>query len=489
MLRHRTLILIEMPKDTVDMQSATRPAAVAGAFYPCDAQELRGVLARHLASADAAGVGGADRPPKLLVVPHAGYVYSGGVAAMAYAPLARWRGRITRIVLLGPVHRVAVQGLAAPTVSAFETPLGSVPVDLDALASLRGLRQVVWSDLPHAQEHSLEVQLPFMQSVLGGGFTLVPLAVGRASPAEVADVVERLWGSDETLIVISSDLSHYLPYAQARARDSATVQRILQFASDLRGEEACGAAPLNGALQVARRHGLVPRLLGLRNSADAPGMSRADRGRVVGYGAIAFDHGPEAVGDDDEALGRSLVTTARQTIAQALGLQASLAEATADHPALRRLGATFVTLHGANGQLRGCVGRLEATRLLVDDVRANALAAAFDDGRFAPLRAHEWPGLQVEVSLLDPAEPLHARSEAEAVAALRPGIDGVVFEWRGARATLLPQVWRQLPDAADFIAALKRKAGLAAGFWSTDVRLSRYRVRSFVHADSWRMAV
>ncbi|MFI4931067.1 MAG: AmmeMemoRadiSam system protein B, partial [Burkholderiales bacterium] len=388
------------------MQSATRPAAVAGTFYPSDPDQLRGAVVRLLAAADASAAGGADRPPKVLVAPHAGYVYSGDVAALAYAPLARWRGRITRIVLLGPVHRVAVQGLAAPTVTAFETPLGRVPLDRDALAGLRGLRQVVWTDVPHVQEHSLEVQLPFLQSVLGGGFTLVPLAVGQASPPEVAEVLERLWGGDETLIVISSDLSHYLPYAQAQARDHSTVQRILQFATDLRGEEACGAAPLNGALLLAHRHGLAPRLLGLRNSADAAGMSRADRDRVVGYGAIAFDHGPTAVGkDDDDALGRSLVTTARQTIARALGLNASLAEATADHPALRRPGATFVTLHSADGQLRGCVGRLEATRLLVDDVRANALAAAFEDSRFAPLRAHEWPGLQVEVSLLDPAEP------------------------------------------------------------------------------------
>ncbi len=465
------------------MQPAIRPAAVAGTFYPRDPDKLRAAVSRHLAAADAAAADGADRPPKLLVAPHAGYVYSGDVAALAYAPLARWRGRITRIVLLGPVHRVAVQGLAAPTVNAFETPLGVVPLDSGALHSLGDLRQVAWSDVPHVDEHSLEVQLPFLQSVLGGGFTLVPLAVGHASPADVAEVLERLWGGDETLIVISSDLSHYLPYVQAQARDHATVQRILQFSNDLRGEEACGAAPLNGALQVARRHGLVPRLLGLRNSADAAGTSRADRDRVVGYGAIAFDHGPEAVGENDDALGHSLVSTARQTIARALGVPASLAEAVADHPALRRPGATFVTLHGANGQLRGCVGQLEATRSLGDDVRANALAAAFNDPRFAPLRASEWPCLQVEVSLLDPAEPLPVRSEAEAVAALRPGIDGVVFEWRGVRATLLPQVWRQLPHAADFIAALKRKAGVAAGSWPAGIRLSRYRVRCFADPE------
>ncbi len=462
-----------------------RPAAVAGSFYPADAQALREALAGHLASVPplpAAAEGG--RPPKLLVVPHAGYVYSGDVAALAYAPLARWRGRISRVVLLGPVHRVAVQGLAAPTVGAFETPLGRVPLDLDALASLGNLRQVVWTDLPHTHEHSLEVQLPFLQSALGGGFTLVPLAVGRASPTDVAEVLERLWGGDETLIVISSDLSHYLPYAEARARDEATVQRILDFATDLRGDEACGAAPLNGALLVAQRQGLAPRLLGLRNSGDAAGPARGGRDRVVGYGAIAFDpsSAPAETADVDEhddTLGPTLLAMARHAIAQALGLPASHADDLPDHPALRRPGATFVTLHDAEGGLRGCVGRLEACRALGDDVRANAHAAAFKDHRFAPLRAHEWHGLRVEVSLLEPPEPLAARDEAEAVAALRPGIDGVIFEWRGARATFLPQVWEQLPHGAGFMAALKRKAGLPADFWHAEVRLSRYRVRSF----------
>src|SRR5450755_808265 len=289
--------------------TAIRPAAVAGTFYPVEPQDLRDALAGHLASASVSVAAEADRPPKLLVAPHAGYVYSGDVAATAYAPLARWRGRITRVVVLGPVHRVPVRGLAAPTVSAFETPLGHVPLDPGALAPLDNLRQVVWTDLPHAQEHSLEVQLPFLQTVLGDSFTLVPLAVGHASPVEVAEVLERLWGGDETLIVISSDLSHYLPYAEAQARDRATVQRILHFATDLTGEEACGAAPLNGALLVARRRGMAPRLLGLRNSTDVAGMTRGDRDRVVGYGSIAFDGAARSVGDSDDgdALGRALV--------------------------------------------------------------------------------------------------------------------------------------------------------------------------------------
>ncbi len=477
--------------------TAVRAAAVAGSFYPGSASALRHALAGHLAAAGqglaavpAAGDRGAvagDRPPKLLVVPHAGYVYSGDVAAMAYAPLARWRGRIRRVVLLGPVHRVAVRGLAAPSVDAFETPLGRVPLDRAALDSLRDLPQVVRSDPAHAHEHSLEVQLPFLQTVLGDGFTLVPLAVGQADPQQVGQVLERLWGGDETLIVISSDLSHYLSDAQARVRDQATVQRILHFATDLRGEEACGAAPLNGALQVAQRRGLAPRLLGLRNSADATGLARVDRDRVVGYGAIAFDPPPAGAGDgaddeDEAALGRALLGTARRAIAHALGLPHP--DPILHHPALARPGASFVSLHALDGSLRGCVGRLEAVRLLGEDVHANARAAAFEDHRFDPLRAVEWAGLAIEVSVLDVAQPLAAATEAEALKALRPGIDGVILEWRGRRATFLPQVWQQLPAARDFFGALKRKAGLAADFWSAEMRLSRYRVRSFADPAS-----
>lgn len=463
-----------------------RTAAVAGTFYPDQPEALRAAIAGHLGRADAAPP--RAHPPKVLVVPHAGYVYSGDVAGLGYAELAPWRGHIRRVVLLGPVHRVPVRGLAASSADAFETPLGNVPVDTAALARLADLPQVVREDRAHAMEHSLEVQLPFLQAVLGDGWTLVPFAVGDATPDEVAQVIERLWGGDETVVVISSDLSHYLPYAQAQRRDQATVQRVLACATDLQGDEACGAVPLNGALQLARRKGLVPRLLGLRNSADAR-EGGAGRDRVVGYGAIAFDlrdddsaSGPGNASTEpgDAALGHALLAHARRAIAEALDLPMG-AEPPA-HPALSRPGATFVTLHDRHGDLRGCVGRLEASRPLIDDVQANAVAAAFNDSRFPPLRADEWPGLRVEVSLLDAAQPMSFASEADALAQLRPGVDGVILECGGARATFLPQVWEQLPDARGFMSALKRKAGLPVDFWSSGVRLSRYRVRKFVEA-------
>jgi AmmeMemoRadiSam system protein B len=256
-----------------------RPAAVAGMFYPGTAHALTNEVRVMLA-----GVGVAPGPaPKALIVPHAGYVYSGPVAASAYACLAPLRETIRRVVLLGPTHRVAVRGLAVSSASAFDTPLGSVAVDAALRDAALQLPQVQCSDEAHALEHSLEVQLPFLQSVLDE-FTLLPLAVGLASDADVAEVLEYVWGGAETLIVISSDLSHYHRYAEAQRLDNATARQILSLDELADHEQACGATPINGLLRCARRHGLQARLLDLRNSGDTAG----DHSRVVGYAAFAF---------------------------------------------------------------------------------------------------------------------------------------------------------------------------------------------------------
>jgi MEMO1 family protein len=258
----------------------TRPPAVAGLFYPADPAELSaGVRALLEAGQAASGA----RLPKALIVPHAGYVYSGPVAAMAYARVRPLAGRITRVVLLGPVHRVPVQGLALPQSTRFATPLGEIPLDTEAMARLSGLPQVVISERAHAREHSLEVHLPFLQSVLGS-FRLLPLAVGDATPEQVAEVLEQVWGGPETLVVISSDLSHFLPYREAQRTDRATVQHVLALTPDLDHQAACGATPVNGLLEFAGRHPLQAELIDLRNSGDTAG----DRARVVGYASIAF---------------------------------------------------------------------------------------------------------------------------------------------------------------------------------------------------------
>lgn len=265
-----------------------REAAVAGAFYPGEGPALaRAVGALLDAARPEATTPGP--PPKALIVPHAGYVYSGSTAARAYALLRPWHGQIHRVVLLGPVHRVPVRGLALPDAQAFATPLGEVPVDPAAGRLLAAQPQVVVSPVAHALEHSLEVQLPFLQAVLDD-FSLVPLAVGDATPQAVAEVLDALWGGDDTLIVVSSDLSHYLGYAQSRRVDQASVQDMLALRPVLDHHQACGATPVNGLLLAARRHRLQPRLLGLCNSGDTEGS----RDRVVGYAALSFTEAPHA---------------------------------------------------------------------------------------------------------------------------------------------------------------------------------------------------
>jgi AmmeMemoRadiSam system protein B len=264
----------------------TRAAAVAGLFYPGEAD----VLAREVQMLLAAAVQPKSPvgTPKALIVPHAGYIYSGPVAATAYAQLRPLRNIIQRVVLLGPVHRVPVRGLAVPGTRAFETPLGRIPIDREAVSRILPLGQVTTSTAAHALEHSIEVQLPFLQQVLGD-FQLVPLAVGDTTPEAVAEVIEILWGGPETLFVVSSDLSHYLPYQSAQQIDNSTCAAINRLHALDSHEQACGATPVNGLLLAARHHHLTPHLLDLRNSGDTAG----DRNRVVGYAAFAFTEDPE----------------------------------------------------------------------------------------------------------------------------------------------------------------------------------------------------
>lgn len=265
-----------------------RPTAVAGSFYPGQST----TLAANIVALLKAAASPVELPaPKALIVPHAGYIYSGAIAARAYALLQSAAKRITRVLLLGPSHRVALRGMALPDTDFFETPLGTVEIDTGAVRAVRILPQVTTSVNAHASEHSLEVQLPFLQSVLKK-FTLLPLVVGDATPDEVAAVLEQVWGGPETLIVISTDLSHYLCYRDAREIDDRTVRSILALDdTSLDHAQACGATPINGFLLAARRHGLRAQLIDLRNSGDTAGS----RDRVVGYAAIAFHE----ISDDD----------------------------------------------------------------------------------------------------------------------------------------------------------------------------------------------
>jgi AmmeMemoRadiSam system protein B len=260
--------------------ASIRQPAVAGTFYPGDAAALKQAVRTFLDGADGDGAG----PPSAIIAPHAGYVYSGAIAAGAYARLLPLRGTITRVVLMGPAHRVAFDGLAASSADAFATPLGRVPVDTEAVAAALALPQVQVLDAAHDQEHSLEVHLPFLQSVLED-FSLVPLVVGNATTKDVAEVMGLLWTAPETLLVVSSDLSHYQDYETARKMDTATSAAIEALDVTAIGyDDACGRVPVNGLLALARQRGLQVETVDLRNSGDTAGP----RDHVVGYGAWVF---------------------------------------------------------------------------------------------------------------------------------------------------------------------------------------------------------
>jgi AmmeMemoRadiSam system protein B len=260
--------------------TSVRNPAVAGLFYPDNPRELHALVSGYLAAVPASGV-----VPKAIIAPHAGYIYSGPIAASAYARIKPARGRISRVVLLGPAHRVGFHGLALSGADCFQTPLGRVTVDQEAVKKISHLPQVHVMDAAHTQEHSLEVHLPFLQEVLGE-FSLVPLVVGDAGPEEVGEVLGLLWGGPETLIVVSSDLSHYHDYKSAQKLDRATSQAIEQLRpEDIDYDHACGRNPVNGLLHVARRLGLKAKTIDLRNSGDTAGS----HDRVVGYGAYVFE--------------------------------------------------------------------------------------------------------------------------------------------------------------------------------------------------------
>ena len=448
-------------------ENALRPAAVAGMFYPGNAAQLAAEVGELLD-----GVENFEPKlgyPKALIVPHAGYVYSGAIAARAYDELAAARGVVRRVVLLGPSHYVAGRGLALPAAEVFETPLGRIPVDAEAVRALSGLPQVVRSGPAHAQEHSLEVQLPFLQKVLGD-FSLVPLSVGAATNEEVAQVLECLWGGAETLVVISTDLSHYHAYDDARRIDGATLQRIQGRATDLDHDEACGATALNGFLSLCREKNLSVCLLAACNSGDTAG----GKARVVGYSALAVYEGE---GPGGAAAGRTLVEIARGAIANGLGL--SSVPVKRNHlPWLLQPGATFVTIT-KDGRLRGCIGSLSASRPLGQDVASNARAAAFEDPRFPKMTRDEWPRCKLEVSLLSAAKPIRFADEADLYAQIVAGEDGLILECEGKQATYLPQVWETLPDKRRFLLELLKKAGLPEDTRLARCKLSRYRVAKF----------
>ena len=548
---------------------AIRPPAVAGSFYPADRTTLKQLITHQLDYSREvlqqleptlpAGV------PKAVIVPHAGYVYSGTAAALAYALLERGRGSVTRAVIVGPTHRVAVRGVACSTAAAFETPLGTVPVDIAAERKALGLSvneplrsgtharpgasapAMIVNGPTHAQEHAVEVQIPFLQTVLGPDLTIVPLNAGDATPQEAGDVLRALWGGPETVIVISSDLSHYHPHEVARALDDQTIADIAALHLPIHPRRACGAYPINGLLDVLKgRKDMKLFELGCSTSGDdgvvalagqpRPAMRDADE-PVVGYVSFAaWESKPEAdapagaddLGESGTAHGDVLLKLARAAIRERLHIEHptaadSTASILAANPWLNESGACFVTLT-EGGRLRGCIGSLAAHRSLGKDIAAHAVDAATRDPRFNPVTAAEYPLLNVEISVLGEPEPITVnscdadsrdtgsktatlaslqsgpqtdavkrdgsnverpvRSRTELEEVLRPGKDGLILaDRRGCSATFLPQVWDELPNPHDFVTHLLAKAGIRPSYDWNDGEIDCQRYEVTAYAE------
>ena len=459
--------------------SEVRAAAVAGSFYPGQRSQLQKDVDAMLTRART------DAPcPKAIVAPHAGYVYSGSIAAEVYARVRNGAKTISRVVLLGPSHRVAFEGIATTGAHFYTTPLGQVPLDTAAIHDIENLPGVQLLEQAHTEEHSLEVHLPFLQRCLDS-FCLIPLVVGNAAPATVAQVIQTLWGGPETLLVISSDLSHFLPYEEALAKDSETTGLIEARETRITGDQACGCKPLNGLLQVLRKRNLDIKTVALKNSGDTAGS----KDRVVGYGAWVVEEADTLpaeksdLQDEDSPLSlaqrQQLLYLARTMILHTLGRGGDYdIKLNHYHQQLHEQRGSFVTL-SRQGRLRGCIGSLAATRPLVMDVAHNASAAAFKDPRFKPLQAGEFTDLDIHISVLSPARVLAVDSREELVGTLRPGVDGLILQEGNKRSTYLPSVWTSIADPQRFVSELRIKAGLPAEGWSTDMQVWTYTTEEF----------
>lgn len=447
------------------------PAQVAGTFYPADPAALGEALHAVWRGARASTLG----RPKAIVAPHAGLAFSGPIAASAFKAVEAARDQITRVVLIGPAHRHAFQGLAIHPADAFATPSGVANVDERAQALLSLLPEVSVDAAPFEGEHSLEMPLLFVQRAFPRA-EIVPILTGDATGEAVARVLATVWGGPETLVVVSSDLTHFLTQDEAAKTDRETRALVEALRPDgMNARRACGHRALAGLLHRARDLDLRATGIDLRTSADTRGTPE----RVVGYGAFAFEYSAEArLSDADRRL---LLDTAARALRHAAangGAVPTIDVKGALPSTLSATRATFVTLE-KDGRLRGCIGSLALHRTLIADVVTNAVKAGFGDPRFPALTVEEISGLTLSVSILSHPRPIAAASRDALIAALNPDVDGLMIADQGKQALFLPSVWKSLPKASDFLAQLTRKAGLPDRHWSSGFTARRFRTESF----------
>ena len=474
-------------------------SAVAGSFYPADPEQLSKLCLDLLASNPCPG----DKP-NAIIVPHAGFIYSGRIAALAYNRLQPYLNDIKRIFIFGPAHREGFDYLAALDASLWRTPLGDVHLDRDYTKRLVDKGWLQYFDKAHQQEHSLEVQLPLLQSIGLQDIPIIPIVVGRAPAEKSAALMQLLLEDEHNLLVISSDLSHFQPSLQAEQTDRNTIAKITALDSDISPRQACGCYPLNALLQVAEKMQRRVEALGYCHSGDSNG----NKDSVVGYSAFALTarYSPPRKSlcskSVDEFIPKQskqytatqkieMLTIARQAIQQAFSNNNRAPKSQlqqADYLQPER--SCFVSLKAPGKknpnqmQLRGCIGNLKPRGSLFQSIRRNANLAAFEDHRFSPLQADELDSVVIEISILSPAKAINVKGQAELLTLLKPGVDGLILSCKTQQATFLPSVWQQLPDPQQFVAQLKIKAGLKADFWSKDMRCFIYQSINFSEQSS-----
>lgn len=457
--------------------NTVRDTAVAGLFYPADYYQLESSVKGYLQTAEPK----MSKRPHIIVVPHAGYMYSAKVAAKAYQHLLPFAQEIKKVILVGPAHQVALKGAALSSATDFKTPLGLVPTDKELTSSLAALPEFKISDKAHKNEHSLEVQLPFLQKTLNR-FSIVPIVYGRIEPDKLAAALRPYLLRNDTLLVISADLSHYLDNDSAQAVDNVTAQMVAS-GRPLADHQSCGATGINTAMLLAKSAGLHPQLLDMANSGDANGNMNS----VVGYASWMFTEPESAkpVLSPLEQEVENLSNFARHNRENILKIVSSALESAVqgkhyepsrdDYPdVMFDKGAAFVTLT-LNGELRGCVGSLLPHRAIALDMAENAYAAAREDSRFAPLTADELKNIKYSISLLSGYEPVSFANEEDLLAKISAGTDGLVLRDGDRQGVFLPSVWKQFPDKKEFLNNLKIKAGLSPSYWSPKVKIFKFR--------------
>jgi len=456
---------------SADQTAKIQMPQVAGTFYPDDALQLSAQISRCMAASRRASI----TQPKMVIAPHAGLIYSGGVAATALRGLVGRQSIIKRVVLIGPAHRFPLRGLALNPASVWRTPLGDVPVDLVHQRRLKPLAEVSVDERPFAGEHSLEVLLPILQVCLDK-FEIVPILCGDASPQTVAEVLERVWGGPETIIVVSSDLSHFMAEQAAKEHDTGTRRLIETLAFDrLSADRACGHRAIAGALLRARELDLRVTGIDFATSGDVTN----DHTRVVGYGAFAFEYALQARLAHDER--QLLLTTAARSLQFAVqnGGQMPQVNLNGSLPlTLSAMRATFVTLEKQH-RLRGCIGSLAPQRPLLTDVLVNTIKAGFGDPRFPPLKPEELNDITLSVSILSHPRLTKVETEAQLIDELSPDRDGLIISDQGRSALFLPHVWSQIPEPRLFLTALRQKAGLPGDHWSPTFRAQIFTAEKF----------